>query len=84
MKFIPVELPILCILLLLLVLIIGYVICSRCKHTRDRTQIFLEFTDSQESAQVKLMDLRYAWRITVSRLLILTEIQWISNCNRGG
>ena len=39
MKFIPVEFTILCILLLLLILIIGYLIYSRIKKGRDRTEI---------------------------------------------
>ena len=58
-NFIPVELTILCILLLLIILIIGYFIYSRIKKGRDRTEIFLEVTDGQDSVQVKLLGLRY-------------------------
>ena len=59
-KFIPIEFTILCILLLLLVLIIGYLIYSRIKNGRDRTEIFLEVTNGEDSVQVKLLGLRYA------------------------
>ena len=60
MKFIPVEFTILCNLLLLLLLNIGYLIYSRIKKGRDRTQIFLEVTNGQDSVQMKLLSLRYA------------------------
>jgi len=59
-NFIPVELTILCILLLLIILIIGYFIYSRIKKGRDRTEIFLEVTDGQDSVQIKLLGLHYA------------------------
>jgi len=60
MKFIPVEFTILCILLLLLALTLGYLIYARTKKARDCTQIFLEVTNGHESVQMKLLSLRYA------------------------